>query len=74
MGTDFVPAANIQYSGLAPTLVGVWQINVLIPDSVITTPTNPTQVVVIQTNAAGGLVPSGGGGLGRAVIIYVKPK
>jgi uncharacterized protein (TIGR03437 family) len=74
MGTDFVPAANIQYSGLAPSLVGVWQLNVLIPDSVITTPTNPTQVVAIQTNAAGNLVPSGGGGLGRAVIIYVKQK
>ncbi len=74
MGTDFVPAANIQYSGLAPSLVGVWQLNVLIPDSVITTPTNPTQVVAIQTNAAGQLVPSGGGGLGRAVIIYVKQK
>jgi uncharacterized protein (TIGR03437 family) len=74
MGTNFVPAANILYSGLAPTLVGVWQLNVLIPDSVITTPTNPTQVVAIQTNAAGGPVPSGGGGLGRAVIIYVKQK
>jgi uncharacterized protein (TIGR03437 family) len=69
MGTGFVPAANIQYSGLAPTLVGVWQVNVLIPDSVITTPTNPTQVVAILNN-----VPSGGGGLGRALIIYVKQK
>jgi uncharacterized protein (TIGR03437 family) len=27
----YVPDENIQYSGLAPTLVGVWQINVLIP-------------------------------------------
>jgi uncharacterized protein (TIGR03437 family) len=69
MGTGFVPAANIQYSGLAPTLVGVWQINVLIPDTVITTPTNPTQVIVILNN-----VPSGGGGLGRPLIIYVKQK
>jgi uncharacterized protein (TIGR03437 family) len=69
MGTDFVPPANIQYSGLSPALVGVWQINVLIPDSVITTPTNPTQVIAIQNN-----VPSGGGGLGRPVIIYVKQK
>ena len=69
MGTDFVPAANIQYSGLAPTLVGVWQVNVLIPDTVITTPTNPTQVIAIFNN-----VPSGGGGLGRALIIYVKQK
>jgi uncharacterized protein (TIGR03437 family) len=27
----FVPASNIQYSGLAPGFVGVWQINVQIP-------------------------------------------
>jgi uncharacterized protein (TIGR03437 family) len=69
MGTGFVPPANIQYSGLSPALVGVWQINVLIPDSVITTPTIPTQVIAIQDN-----IPSGGGGLGRPVIIYVKQK
>jgi uncharacterized protein (TIGR03437 family) len=69
MGTDFVPAANIKYSGLAPTLVGVWQVNVLIPDTVITTPTNPTQVVAILNNR-----PSGGGGLQRPLIIYVKQK
>ena len=34
-GQDFVPAENIEYSGLAPGLVGVWQINVRIP---MTTP------------------------------------
>jgi len=27
----FLPDANIQYSGLAPGLVGVWQLNILIP-------------------------------------------
>jgi len=69
MGTGFVPAANIQYAGLAPGLAGVWQINVLIPDTVITTPTNPTQVIVLQNN-----VPSGGGGIGRFVQIYVKQR
>ncbi len=69
VGTDFVPSANIQYAGLSPGLVGVWQINVLIPDTVITTPTNPTQVIVLQNN-----VPSGGGGIGRFVQIYVKPR
>lgn len=69
MGTGPVPSANIKYAGLAPTLVGVWQINVLIPDTVITTPTNPTQVIAIQNG-----VPSGGGGLGRPVLIYVKRK
>ncbi len=67
MGTGLVPAANIQYAGLAPGLAGVWQINVLIPNTVITLPNNPTQVVVIQNN-----VPSGGAGIGRFVQIYVK--
>jgi uncharacterized protein (TIGR03437 family) len=69
MGTGPVPPANVKYAGLAPTLVGVWQINVLIPDTVITTPTNPTQVVAIQNSIA-----SGGGGVNRPVIIYVKQK
>jgi uncharacterized protein (TIGR03437 family) len=69
MGTGPVPEANIRYAGLAPTLVGVWQVNVLIPDTVITTPNNPTQVIVLQDS-----VPSGGGGLGRPVLIYVKQK
>lgn len=27
----FLPDANVQYSGLAPGLVGVWQLNILIP-------------------------------------------
>jgi uncharacterized protein (TIGR03437 family) len=33
-GSGFVPDENITYSGLAPGLVGVWQINVRIPKSV----------------------------------------
>jgi uncharacterized protein (TIGR03437 family) len=70
MGVGFVPAANIKYSGLAPNLVGVWQVNVLIPDFVITTPTFPTQVVAILGNGP----PSGGGGIGRPLTIYVKQK
>jgi uncharacterized protein (TIGR03437 family) len=69
MGTGLVPEEDIQYSGLAPGLVGVWQINIKIPDTVITTPTNPTQVVAELNSTF-----SGGGGLGRAVIIYVKQK
>jgi len=67
IGTEFVTGADILYAGLAPTLVGVWQINVRIPKDQITLPGNPTQVVVFQNS-----VPSGGGGLGRGVIIYVK--
>ncbi|MDW8129357.1 MAG: hypothetical protein RMI94_02335 [Bryobacterales bacterium] len=34
IGTDFVPDDHILYSGLAPGLIGVWQINVRIPDRV----------------------------------------
>ncbi len=67
-GGAVLPSA-IKYAGVAPTLVGVWQVNVQIPDTVITTPTNPTQVIVIQ-----GSVASGGGGVGRPVQIYVKAK
>jgi uncharacterized protein (TIGR03437 family) len=69
MGAGPVPSENVVYSGLAPTLVGVWQLNVKIPDTVITTPTNPTQVVVIQNS-----IVSGGGGVGRPVLIYVKQR
>jgi uncharacterized protein (TIGR03437 family) len=70
MGTGPVPPENIKYSGLAPTLVGVWQINVEIPKTVVTQPNFATQVVV-QWNS----VLSGGGGLlGRPVQIYVKPR
>ena len=69
MGTGPVPSTNVKYAGLAPTLVGVWQVNVLIPDTVVTLPTNPTQVVLIQNSVA-----SGGGGVGRSVIIYVKQR
>jgi len=32
-GAIAVPDANIQYSGLAPTLVGVWQINFTVPSN-----------------------------------------
>ncbi len=66
-GTDFVPEGNVLYSGLAPTLVGVWQINVKIPNDVISIPTNPVQVF-IQVNS----LVSGGGAHGRPVYIYVK--
>ncbi len=70
IGAGEVAPANIQYSGLAPGEVGVWQVNVLIPDSVITTPTFPTQVVAFL----GSSPPSGGGGIGRSLIIYFKQK
>jgi uncharacterized protein (TIGR03437 family) len=34
IGTDFVAPSDIQYSGLAPQLIGVWQINVRVPENV----------------------------------------
>jgi uncharacterized protein (TIGR03437 family) len=62
-----ITGPDVQYAGLAPGLVGVWQINVRIPADVVTLANNPTQVVVLQDSH-----PSGGGGIGRLVLIYVK--
>jgi uncharacterized protein (TIGR03437 family) len=31
--TSIVSGANVQFSGLAPSLIGVWQINVKVPDT-----------------------------------------
>lgn len=31
LGGAFIPSSNIQYSGLAPSLAGVWQINFQVP-------------------------------------------
>jgi uncharacterized protein (TIGR03437 family) len=63
-----ITGTAVQYSGLAPGLVGVWQINVQIPsDTVTTMPTQPTYVIVYQAS-----FPSGGPVLGRGVEIYVK--
>jgi hypothetical protein len=41
-----VPPDFVQYSGLAPGLVGVWQLNVMIPES--TPPSDEIQVVVLH--------------------------
>jgi uncharacterized protein (TIGR03437 family) len=48
----FVPTANIQYSGLAPSEVGVWQINVLVPST--TPPGNSVSIQVFLNS-----IPSG---------------
>ena len=45
IGSDFVPDANILYSGLAPGFPGLWQLNVKIPDTVAP---SPATVVVVQ--------------------------
>jgi uncharacterized protein (TIGR03437 family) len=49
IGSDFVPDGNVTYSGLAPTLVGVWQINVVIPDKVAP---GTTPVAVVYKDVA----------------------
>ncbi len=46
VGTDFVTDSDIQYSGLAPYLVGVWQLNVRIPERVA--PSNQVLVVIVH--------------------------
>ncbi len=43
IGYQVQTGSAIQYSGLAPTLVGVWQINVTIPSDAVTLPTSPTE-------------------------------
>jgi uncharacterized protein (TIGR03437 family) len=68
IGDQYVPAGNVTYSGLAPGLVGVWQLNVKIPNTVVpTTATAPTQVF-IQFES----VFSGGPLFGRAVTMWVS--
>jgi uncharacterized protein (TIGR03437 family) len=57
----------VTYAGLAPGEVGVWQVNVTIPNDIVTLPNNPTYVVIIQDSVA-----SGSPSTGRAVQIYVK--
>jgi uncharacterized protein (TIGR03437 family) len=46
--TSFLPASNILYSGLAPGLVGVWQINLMIPT---TAPTGGSVAIRIFQNS-----------------------
>ena len=43
-----VPAANVEFSGLAPCCVGLWQINVLIPES--TAPSGQVSLLVNYEN------------------------
>jgi uncharacterized protein (TIGR03437 family) len=67
IGPEVVTGSGITYAGLAPGEVGVWQVNVTIPRDIITLPTNPTYLVIIQDSN-----PSGSPATGRAVQIYVK--
>jgi uncharacterized protein (TIGR03437 family) len=52
LNNEFVPSTNVQYSGLAPEEVGVWQINVLIPTT--TAPGNSVSLQVFMSS-----IPSG---------------
>ncbi len=45
IGTDFVPDSDVTYSGLAPNLIGVWQINFRIPSRVAP---GPAVLVFVQ--------------------------
>ncbi|HYA17525.1 MAG TPA: hypothetical protein VEF06_08675, partial [Bryobacteraceae bacterium] len=67
---DVLTSSQILYSGLAPGEVGVWQLNITIPNDVITLPNQPSYVVVLVNNST----PTGGPALGRLVQIYVKAK
>ena len=69
VGQGFVNDVNVQYFGLAPGLVGVWQLNVVIPKETVTLPNNPTYLIVVQNS-----VTSGSPSVGRSVQIYVKAR
>ena len=51
IGTIQVPDQNVQYSGLAPGLPGVWQVNVLIPNEVAPTTSTVTTPVAMVLNS-----------------------
>ncbi len=59
--------SDVQYAGLAPGLVGVWQVNVKLPSTTITQAGSPTNVIILQDS-----VPSADVRQGRLVQIYVK--
>jgi len=68
VGDQYVPAGNVTYSGLAPGLVGVWQLNVKIPNTVVPTTTAAPTPVFVQFES----VFSGGPLFGRAVTMWVS--
>ncbi|MEO8658526.1 MAG: hypothetical protein ABI693_08655, partial [Bryobacteraceae bacterium] len=45
-----VPATDVQYTGLAPSLIGTWQINVRIPTTVA--PSNSVPVVIVANGVS----------------------
>ena len=48
IGTAFVPSANIMYSGLAPNMVGMWEIDVMVPEATAPSTQAATPVLVFS--------------------------
>lgn len=65
IGSGFVPPEAIEYSGLAPGYVGLWQLNVRVPMSV---PPGSATEVVVRMRSIPSNQPEGGGGVIRTVI------
>jgi uncharacterized protein (TIGR03437 family) len=61
-------AGQVQFSGLAPGLVGVWQINIQIPPNIDITKPAPLVVMLASKTSAG----VGMAGVGYNTVIYVK--
>lgn len=53
-GPSFVDPSNIQYFGLAPGFVGVWQLNVVIPQNVPPSSSIPVVITVNDNNSNAG--------------------
>jgi uncharacterized protein (TIGR03437 family) len=66
-----LPVSNVQYSGLAPGLVGVWQINALIPATVAPTASSPNQQTRVGI-AVNGNFSTGLAGATLVTTIWVK--
>jgi uncharacterized protein (TIGR03437 family) len=66
IGTSFVPAANVSYSGLAPAEVGLWQINVLIPPDA---PTGNNVPIAVFMNGIPSNNPSNPGQIATTIAI-----
>jgi len=68
IGAKFVPDENITYSGLAPGLVGVWQVNVEIPEEAAATSDVPNTPVAFILNGVASTGP------GRLTTLWVTGK
>jgi uncharacterized protein (TIGR03437 family) len=67
INSDFVPDADVQYSGLAPGFVGLWQINVKIPSNV------PPGDVTVYVTYQGLISAQDQNGITRRTTIRVTP-